>query len=153
MKRSIALMIVGFWVIGAGLGLSRGGEKSLATIRIGNDAQGRQIAASGVEIVVRQSHYVVVRLAADQEKELKDLGYSLSPCQEQDLVYRLIKISYRSKDEVHRLAQLGLDLWEVKENYAIARGLDKHLDKLQEENFRVEILVDNLKTYGPGTNR
>jgi hypothetical protein len=68
-------------------------------------------------------------------------------------VYRLIKISYRSKEEVHRLAQLGLDLWEVKENYAIARGLDKHLDKLQEENFRVEILVDNLKTYGPGTNR
>lgn len=59
----------------------------------------------------------------------------------------LIRIFARTPGKVDEIAnlQLGLDIWEIHENYVIATAQDDQIIKLKNMGFEVEILYETLK--------
>jgi hypothetical protein len=47
---------------------------------------------------------------------------------------------------VQKIADLGVDIWEVQENVVVAQAYDKHIRQLQEIGLEVEVVADNSQT-------
>jgi hypothetical protein len=122
----------------------------LVKIPIQNEQDLNRLQGLGVEPLVIEEDYVVVRAREDERLRIEEAGFVILKAQEQDLIRRLIKIrisSETSPEARKSLARVGLDVWKAKEDYMIAQAFDNQIRELQKSGFVVEILYRNAKEY------
>lgn len=119
------------------------GKPQLVKIAVRDSAQVNELRRKGYDIVVVQPDYVVAKIDLQQSRALAEASLSMEPVRESDMVQRLVRIAVHNKDEVQKLADMGLDLWQVREDSVFARAYDKYIFELQQKGFHFDILKQN----------
>ena len=88
---------------------------------------------------------------SDNGKGTSNLKQS-SPLREADkrkdqLLRRIVKITVRDKNQVNELANMGLDIWEVKQGYVVALTTDNEIAQVKRKNFPLEVLFRTQAEY------
>jgi len=60
---------------------------------------------------------------------------------------KVVKIRVLDRRQVNELANMGLDLWEVRQDYVIASVTDNEMAKIEKQDFRVEVLFRSQAEY------
>lgn len=121
----------------------KSGKAQLVKIDVSDSAQADSLREKGLEVVVVEPGYVIAKLTLGGSTVLKDMHLSMVPADESDLVQRLVRIAVQSNAQVQELADMGLDLWQVKEDSVIAAAYDKYLFELDERGFKFDVLKQN----------
>ena len=98
---------------------------------------------AGAEIIVQEADYVVIKT----DKMLQTHGLKLEAIQETDLVQRLIKIQVKDSTDRQIVVNSGVDLWEMKDNFVIARAYDIYIEQLRKAGLIVEIIADDASKW------
>lgn len=65
--------------------------------------------------------------------------------------YRVVMIKYADRqtfeEEASRLGLLGIDIWEMGDDYMIGATTDPNIQKLRKGGFQVEILFETIEDY------
>jgi hypothetical protein len=96
-----------------------------------------RLRQSGVKILVQQPDYLIVY---SDSAQIQALGPQAKPATEQDLVQRLVRIHFADKTQLQKIADLGVDVWEVQGDSVTARVYDLHLEQLKQDGFAYRIL-------------
>lgn len=110
---------------------------ALKKISYRNAEELQRLREAGVEIIVQQSDYVIVRT---DSATISAFAANAVSAQEQDLVQRLVHISLRDSSDVQKIVDSGADLWEVKSDTAIVRAFDIQLDRLRNAGISYRIV-------------
>jgi hypothetical protein len=133
-----------------------GGEQSAPTpreestmpqikkIAIRNKAEADSLINLGVEVIVVEDTYVAVRVDSQATAKIESINLKLEPIKEEELVQRLVKITPVDAAGRQALADLGIDIWEVRQDTVIAQVFDKHIREVEARGYRVEILERNV---------
>lgn len=114
-------------------------KPGLQKIYITNQAEIQKLRDAGAEIIVQEPDYVVVRT----DKMLQAHGIKSEPVEETDLVQRLIKIPLKDSTDLQTVVNSGVDLWQVKNDTAVARAFDIYINELKKAGLSVEIIEKN----------
>ena len=112
---------------------------ALKRINITSSEQVAELRQAGAEIIVQEPDYVVART----EKMTQQLSFAFKPVQEKDLIQRLAKVAISGPADLQRIADMGIDIWEIKADSAICRVFDVHLEKCQQQNLTYQIIASN----------
>ena len=104
----------------------------------------KTLTEAGAEIVVRQPDYLVIRIDGMQAVQ----SVSTVPLSENDLVQRLVKIRLQDSTSVQKIVDMGIDLWDVEGNDAVAQAYDLYIERLKADGFQVTILEENSRKSG-----
>jgi hypothetical protein len=104
------------------------------------------LLAKGVDVLVAADDYAIIRTDANSISTLSAAGVKTYAASEGDFIQRLVHISISEKNDVQKIADLGVDIWEVQENVVVAQAYDKHIRQLQEIGLEVEVVADNSQT-------
>ncbi|MDZ7344244.1 MAG: hypothetical protein ONA90_06980 [candidate division KSB1 bacterium] len=99
-----------------------------------------RIRQSGMEILVQQPDYLIVRVDSSAVGTLQSLAITTRPAAERDLIQRLVRIPFNDKAALQVIADLGVDIWHVEGNIVVARVYDLHLEKLHQRGFTYEVV-------------
>ncbi len=121
----------------------KSGKAQLVKIHVNDSTQADSLREKGVEVVVVEPDYVIAKMTLGKSDVLADMHLTMTPADESDLVQRLVRIAVQNNAQVQELADLGLDLWQVKEDSVIAGAYDKYLFELDERGFKYDILKQN----------
>ncbi|MFQ5675964.1 MAG: hypothetical protein ACE5G1_08720 [bacterium] len=116
----------------------------LKKIAIASKADVDRLIEQGLDVIVVEENYVVVRLDESGDAQIKALDLKAEPIQESDLVQRLAEIVVNSKSDVSELSNLGIDIWEVRGDTVLAQVFDKHLRQIKEKGYAVQIKENNV---------
>lgn len=78
-------------------------------------------------IIERGDDYVIMLLSDKQRKELETLNFSLFTINESELTYRIIRVCIENQDDINKLANMGLDIWEIHSGCLIIRVVDRDI--------------------------
>ncbi len=133
-----------------------GGEQSATTpqlestmpqikkIAITNKAEADSLINLGVEVIVVEDTYVAARVDSQATAKIQSLNLKLEPIKEAELVQRLVQITAVDTAGRQELADLGIDIWEVRQDTVIAQVFDKHIRQAEARGYRIEILERNV---------
>jgi len=96
-----------------------------------------RLRQSGVKILVQQPDYLIVY---SDSAAMQALAMNTQPATEQDLVQRLVRIHFSDKMQLQKIADLGVDVWEVEADTVTARAYDLYLEQLKQGGFNYRIL-------------
>jgi hypothetical protein len=113
-------------------------------IPISAKAEADSLIQLGIDVIVVEDAYVVARLNQSDVAKIQSANLKTEPIQETDLIQRLVKIPVNDRSKVSELADLGMDIWEVKEDTVIAQVFDKHIREAEAKGFKVEIVARNV---------
>ena len=60
---------------------------------------------------------------------------------ESDYIRRPLRVTVQNRDEVQFLNSIGMDIWEVKENYVLGRAMDYVIDKIENAELPYELIA------------
>jgi hypothetical protein len=96
-----------------------------------------RLRQSGVKILVQQADYLIVY---SDSAAMQALAINAQPATEKDLVQRLVRIHFTDKTQLQKIADLGVDVWEVEGDTVTARVYDLYLEQLKQDGFSYRIL-------------
>jgi hypothetical protein len=96
-----------------------------------------RLRQSGVKILVQQPEYLIVY---SDGAVIEALEVNPQPATEKDLVQRLVRIHFTDKMQLQKIADLGVDVWEVEADTVTARAYDLYLEQLKQDGFSYRIL-------------
>lgn len=108
-----------------------------------NQDEIQNLRNAGAEIIVQQADYVVIKT----DKMLQTHGLKSEPIQETDLVQRLVKIIVKDSTDRRTVFNSGVDLWEMKNDTAIARAYDIYIEQLRKAGLTVEIIANDASKW------
>ena len=100
----------------------------------------RGLLDMGLEVIVIEETYFAARVTPEQETQIKQAGFHISPIKEKELIQRLIKVPILGKNDSMLLSEVGLDIWEVREDHVIGQAFDKDIKSIKDLGYSVEIL-------------
>lgn len=109
----------------------------LVKISIADPAQADSLLQLGFEVIVEEPDYVIARVDSSEVQTLRALRLSWGAFESSDLVQLLVRIPVRDSSDVAELVNLGIDLWEVREDSVVAQVYDKHIREAQARGFVV----------------
>jgi hypothetical protein len=112
----------------------------LRKISVSDQQTVERLRQSGVKILVQQSDYVIIYSDSASINQLQALEVNPQPTSEKDLVQRLARINFADKTQLQKIADLGIDIWDVQGDSVTARVYDLHLEQLQQNGFSYRIL-------------
>jgi hypothetical protein len=118
-------------------------SQGLQKVYYKNPEEIQNLRNAGAEIIVQEPDYVVIKT----DKMVQTHGLKLETIQETDLVQRLVKIHVKDSTDRQIVVNSGVDLWEMKEDIAIARAYDIYIAKLREAGLIVEIIADDASKW------
>ena len=89
------------------------------------------------EILVLEPSYVVIKMNI---KRVRVAGLRLYKTKESDYIQRPIRITVKNRDEVQLLNSIGMDIWEVGDDYVFGRAMDYMIDKIEDTNLPYELI-------------
>jgi biotin operon repressor len=99
----------------------------------------QKLRDAGAEIIVQQPDYVIIKT----DKMIAAQDVKSEPIKESDMIQRLVKIYVKDSTDLQTVVNSGIDLWEVKNDTAIARAYDIYIEALREAGLSVEIIAQN----------
>jgi len=99
----------------------------------------QKLRDAGAEIIVQQPDYVIIKTG----KMIAAQDVKSEPIKESDLIQRLVKIYLKDSTDLQTAVNSGIDLWEVKNDTAIARAYDIYIEALRKAGLSVEIIAQN----------
>lgn len=114
-------------------------KAGLQKVHYKNQEEIQALRNAGAEIIVQEPDYVVIRT----DKMLQTHGLKSEPIQEADLVQRLVKIALKDSTDLQTVVNSGVDLWQVKNDTAVARAFDIYIEQLKQAGLSVEIIAKN----------
>lgn len=112
----------------------------LRKVTITSQQDVERLRGLGLQIIVQEKDYVVVRQDSSQIHQLEDAAIKTAPIQETDLVQRLVKIHYASREQLQQIVDMGVDVWEVEGDSLLARVFDSHLVSLQADSIGYRVV-------------
>jgi hypothetical protein len=94
-----------------------------------------------LEIIVQEENYVIIRRDSAQVQSLQDAGIATTSIQETDLVQRLVRVHFSSREQLQQIVDMGVDAWETEGDSLTARAYDIHLSRLQAAGIAYRILA------------
>ncbi len=102
-----------------------------------------RLRALGLEVIVQQPDYVVVRQDSSHLQALREAGITTLPAQEADLVQRLVRVHFSDREQKQQIIDMGIDFWEQEGDSLLARAFDIHLSRLQAAGIGYRILAND----------
>lgn len=112
----------------------------LRKVMITSQADLEKIRGLGLDIIVEEKNYVIVRQDSLHVRSLADASIASAPVQETDMVQRMVKVSFASREQRQRIIDLGMDVWEVASDSLTARAYDYHLARLQADSVGYRVV-------------
>ncbi|MFQ5769737.1 MAG: hypothetical protein ACE5HX_04320 [bacterium] len=119
-------------------------KPQIRKIPIQNKAQVDSLLRLGIDIIVVEDSYVAARIMPDDSSKIKTASLKTEPIQEQELIQRLVRIPIKEKSQVSELANLGMDIWEAKEDTVVAQVFDNQIRDAEAKGFTVVIVARNV---------
>lgn len=113
-------------------------------IPINNKAEADSLIKLGIDVIVVEDNYVAARIQQGDLAKIQTTNYKTEPIREEELIQRLVKIPVEDNSKVTTLANLGMDIWEVKKDTVIAQVFDKQIREAEVKGFTVEIIARNV---------
>jgi|GEM_PF-1953284 len=104
----------------------------------------KTLTDAGAEIVVQQPDYLVIRIDGMQAVQ----NVNTIALSEEDLIQRLVKIQLKDSTSLQTIVDMGIDLWDVEGEQAVARAYDLYIERLKADGFQVTILEENSLNAG-----
>ena len=118
-------------------------SQGLQKVYYKNPDEIQNLRNAGAEIIVQEADYVVIKT----DKMVQTHGLKLETIQETDLVQRLVKIHVKDSTDRQTVVNSGVDLWELKDEIAIARAYDIYIDQLRNAGLIVEIIANDASKW------
>ena len=99
----------------------------LVKIPITGKEEAEKILATGVDVVVIEDSYLIVRISGEEAKAMDAMQTTMQPVQEKDLVQRLIRVYMNDPSDLQQIGDTGIDVWEVKGDTVVAQAYDKYI--------------------------
>jgi hypothetical protein len=112
----------------------------LHKIKITDTQTVARVRQMGVQILVQEPDYLIVRSDSAAAGEIQMLAMESQPATERDLVQRLVRIHFADQPQLQKIVDFGVDVWEVERDSVTARVFDLHLEKLRQDGFAYRIL-------------
>jgi len=112
----------------------------LRKVMVTSQAEIDKLRSLGLEIIVEEKNYVIIRQDSTHIKLLQDASIATTPAQESDLVQRLVRIHFTSREQLQRIVDSGIDVWEVQGDSLLARAYDYHLARLKSDSVDVRVV-------------
>ena len=90
------------------------------------------------KVLVQGPNYVVIQFS---RKTNYVAGLKLYKTKESDYIRRPLRVTVQNRDEVQFLNSIGMDIWEVKENYVLGRAMDYVIDKIENAELPYELIA------------
>lgn len=119
-------------------------SQQLQKVYYKSEQEVQKLRDAGAEIIVQQPDYVIIKT----NKMLTAQDIKSEPIKESDLVQRLVKIHVKDSIDLQTVVNSGIDLWEVKNDTAIARAYDIYIEALRKSGLSVEIIAQNASQRG-----
>lgn len=103
------------------------------------------LRGAGGQILVHEQDFVIVRLPKARLQSLEPQKISYKMATQEDLKYRLVQIATPTNDDRQTVADLGLDIWQVKPDSLLARALDIQLDSLRVHGLVWTVIYDDAR--------
>lgn len=116
----------------------------LQKVAIENTAQADSLINMGLDVIVVEETYVVVRVAPAEAEKISSMNLKSQTVQESELVQRLVKIAISKKEDVQVLIELGMDVWEVQADTVTAQVFDKHIRQAESKGYTVKVVAKNV---------
>lgn len=99
----------------------------------------------GIEPIVIEPDFVVVRLPEAEVRALAAAGLKVEPVREGDLVQRLVEVVVSDPQQKTLLADLGMDIWEVAGDTVLAQAFDSQIAAARQQGVQVRIVQTNVR--------
>ncbi|MDZ7265181.1 MAG: hypothetical protein ONB16_11385 [candidate division KSB1 bacterium] len=116
-------------------------QRPLQKVYYQSEAEVQRLRDAGAEIIVQQPDYVIIK--TDKMVAIQDL--KSEPIREADMVQRLVKIYVKDSTDRQIVVNSGIDLWEMKNDTAIARAYDIYIEKLRQAGLTVAIISQDAR--------
>ncbi len=112
-------------------------SQGLQKVYYNSESEIQKLREAGAEIIVQQPDYVIIKT----DKMLSAQTIESEPIKESDMIQRLVKIYVKDSTDLQTVVNSGIDLWEVKNDTAIARAYDIYIEALRKAGLSVEIVA------------
>ena len=114
-------------------------SQQLQKVYYKSEEEVQKLRDAGAEIIVQQPDYVIIK--TDKMVAAQDI--KSEPIKESDMIQRLVKICVKDSTDLQTVVNSGIDLWEVKNDTAIARAYDIYIEALRQAGLSVEIIAQD----------
>jgi len=114
-------------------------SQQLQKVYYKSEQEVQKLRDAGAEIIVQQPDYVIIKTG----KMVGAQDVKSEPIKELDMIQRLVKIYVKDSTDLQTVVNSGIDLWEVKNDTAIARAYDIYIDALRKAGLSVEIIAQD----------
>jgi len=129
------------------------GKSQLVKIMLTNPAQVDSVRSRGVELIVVAEDYLIARVDLTQSEAVSAMALAVEPVDEDDLVQRLVRIAIEDSEQIQQLADMGLDLWEIREDSVVAGAYDGYLFELERQGFAFDVLAKDTRDVGANSEK
>ncbi len=90
------------------------------------------VLRAGARVITREPGYLVVALDSPQKSVG---GYPMTRVKESDYVRRVVRVAIGGREDAQTLNAMGMDIFEVGEDYVLGQGMDFLLDDIARAGF------------------
>jgi len=119
-------------------------QAQLRKIPIQSQGEVDSLLNLGLDVIVEEEDYVVVHMQPSDTNQVQAANITTKPIQESDLIQRLVKIPIEQRERVNDLTEIGIDIWEVRQDTVVAQAYDKYIREARQKGFEVIIVSDNV---------
>ncbi|RMF69786.1 MAG: hypothetical protein D6743_01320 [Calditrichaeota bacterium] len=125
---------------------------SLQKIAIHDRAEADSLLKAGFDLLVIEDTYVVARVEPAEHTKIASMNLKATRAEESDLIQRLVKIPLDETHGVQPLVDLGMDVWQVKQDTVIAQAYDKYIREATEKGYQVLVVAKNVQEVAAKKN-
>lgn len=114
-------------------------SQGLQKVYYKNQEEVQKLRDAGAEIIVQEPDYVIIKT----NKMMTTHAIKSEPIKESDMIQRMVKIYLKDSTDLQTVVNSGIDLWEVKNDTAVARAYDIYIEALRKAGLSVEIIAQN----------
>jgi len=124
-----------------------GKTTGLRKVMISSSQEVERLRNFDLEIIVQEEKYVVVRQDSAQIKNLQNAGFTTLPIKGSDLVQRLVRVHFSSREQLQQIIDMGVDFWKQEGDSLTARAFDIHLSRMQAAGIGYRILARDASKW------
>lgn len=119
-------------------------QAQLRKIPIQSPGDVDSLRSLGLDVIVEEAAFVVVHMQPADTNIVRTANITTQPIQESDLIQRLVKIPIAQGERINALTDIGMDVWEVRQDTVVAQAYDKYIREARHQGFEVFVVAENV---------